>query len=204
MRGGTSPSQRGVRRIEELLAFQSELRQRLTARQVRGVVNAVAESLLGYPIITIPEAARLHGVTYPPAKKAIETLVDLGALREMPNRSFAYGAKGYICDPVMEVLNVRDRCTAPHRNRARGNVDDGMDDDERQALPAEGLDPGHPSQLCESQSEVVVQARSAGRSGPPRQRDVRRHQTSVRAIIGAAISNYCIDNVARLSKTLNY
>jgi Fic family protein len=95
----------GVRRIEELLAFQSELRQRLTARQARGVVNAVAESLLGYPIITIPEAAQLHGVTYPPAKKAIETLVDLGALREMPNRYFAYGAKGYICDPVMEVLN---------------------------------------------------------------------------------------------------
>ncbi|MGA8331353.1 MAG: Fic/DOC family N-terminal domain-containing protein [Mycobacterium sp.] len=95
----------GVRRIEELLAFQLELRQRLTARQARGVVNAVAESLLGYPIITIPEAAQLHGVTYPPAKKAIETLVDLGALREMPNRYFAYGAKGYICDPVMEVLN---------------------------------------------------------------------------------------------------
>jgi Fic family protein len=95
----------GVKRIEELLAFQSELRQRLAARQARGVVNSVADSLLGYPIITIPEAAQLHGVTYPPAKRAIETLVELGALREMPGRYFAHGAKGYRCNPVMEVLN---------------------------------------------------------------------------------------------------
>jgi Fic family protein len=95
----------GVKRIEELLAFQSELRQRLAAKQARGVVNLIADSLLGYPIITIPEAAELHGVTYPPAKKAIQTLVELGALREMPARYFAYGAKGYRCDPVMRVLN---------------------------------------------------------------------------------------------------
>lgn len=95
----------GVERIEELLAFQSELRQRLADKQARGVVNAVADSLLGYPIITIPEAAELHKVTYPPAKKAIQTLVELGALREMPGRLFAYRAKGYRCDPVMEVLN---------------------------------------------------------------------------------------------------
>ncbi|MGH3564133.1 MAG: Fic family protein [Mycobacterium sp.] len=95
----------GVARIEELLAFQSELRQQLAAKHARGVVNAVAESLLGYPIITIPDAAKLHGVTYPPAKKAIQTLVELGALREMPSRYFAYGAKGYMCDPAMRVLN---------------------------------------------------------------------------------------------------
>jgi Fic family protein len=95
----------GVGRIEELLAFQSKLRSRLAEKQARGVVTTLADSLLGYPIITIPEAAELHHVTYPPAKKAIQTLIELGALREMPGRQFAYGAKGYICDPVMQVLN---------------------------------------------------------------------------------------------------
>jgi hypothetical protein len=95
----------GVGRIEELLAFQSHLRRQLAARQARGVVTALADSLLGYPIITIPEAAELHKVTYPPAKNAIQTLVEQGALREMTGRHFAYGAKGYICDPVMQVLN---------------------------------------------------------------------------------------------------
>lgn len=95
----------GVRRIEELLAFQADLRQTLVDAKVRhGVVNAVADSLLGYPIITIPQVAELHKVTYPPAKNAISILVELGALRELPG-SFAYGAKGFICDPVMQVLN---------------------------------------------------------------------------------------------------
>ena len=95
----------GVKRIEELLEFQADIRQKLAARQARGVVNALADSLLGYPIITIPEAAELAKVTYPPAKKAIQTLVELGALREMPGRLFAYAAKGYRCDPVMQILN---------------------------------------------------------------------------------------------------
>jgi Fic family protein len=94
----------GVAGIEELLAFQSQLRQQLADTRARGVVNAVAESLLGYPIITIPRVAELHNVTYPPAKNAIKTLVELGALREMA-RTFSYGAKGFICDPVMRVLN---------------------------------------------------------------------------------------------------
>lgn len=94
----------GVARIEELLAFQSDLRQRLANAKARGVVNLVADSLLGYPIITVPMVAELHGVTYPPAKNAIATLVELDALREM-SATFAYGAKGFMCDPVMRVLN---------------------------------------------------------------------------------------------------
>jgi Fic family protein len=94
----------GVGRIEELLAFQSELRQRIVDSKARGVVGAVAESLLGYPIITIPQAALLHNVTYPPAKNAIMTLVELGVLREMSGRSFG-GAKRFRCDHVMEILN---------------------------------------------------------------------------------------------------
>ncbi|MEB3022060.1 Fic family protein [[Mycobacterium] crassicus] len=94
----------GVARIEELLEFQSDLRQKLIDAKARGIVNAVVNSLLGYPIITIPRVAALHNVTYPPAKKAIQTLVELGVLREMRG-TFAYGAKVFICDPVMRVLN---------------------------------------------------------------------------------------------------
>ncbi len=94
----------GVTRIEELLQFQSKLRSQLTHAKARGVVNNVAESLLGYPIITIPQAAELHDVTYPPAKNAIMTLVELGALREM-SAVLPGEAKRFVCDPVMKVLN---------------------------------------------------------------------------------------------------
>ena len=94
----------GVQRIEELLTFQAELRQKLADAKVRGMTTALADNLLGYPFITIPEAAELHGVTYPPAKKAIETLVELGALREMTKQTPGI-TRMFVCDPVMRVLS---------------------------------------------------------------------------------------------------
>ncbi|NKY94179.1 Fic family protein [Gordonia sputi] len=94
----------GVQRIEELLEFQIDLKERLATAKARGVVNNIADSLLGYPIITIPQAAELHDVTYPPAKKAILMLVDLGILREM-QPLYPGDAKRYRCDHVMRVLN---------------------------------------------------------------------------------------------------
>lgn len=94
----------GVARIEELLAFQTDLRQKLVEAKARGVVNGIAESLLGYPMITIPMAAELHGVTYPPAKNAIGTLVSLGVLRELDSQRFGR-SRVFVCDQVMEVLN---------------------------------------------------------------------------------------------------
>lgn len=92
----------GVRRIEELLAFQQNLRDDLARVKARGVVNQIADGLLEYPIITTPMAARIHGVTYPPAKNAIKTLVDLKILSEVPGRD---RGQLYRCDAIMHVLN---------------------------------------------------------------------------------------------------
>jgi Fic family protein len=95
-------AEEGVARIEELLEFQQEIRQRLADIKARGVVNSIAESLLGYPVITISHAAELHNVTYPPASNAIETLVGLGVLRE--NTGQQYG-RVYVCDRIRDILN---------------------------------------------------------------------------------------------------
>jgi Fic family protein len=95
-------AEEGVARIEELLEFQQEVRQRLADVKARGVVNSIAESLLGYPVITISRAAELHNVTYPPASNAIETLVGLGVLRE--NTGQQYG-RVYVCDRIRDILN---------------------------------------------------------------------------------------------------
>lgn len=94
-------AQDGVGRIEDLLTFQSSTRLQLTG--TRGVVNSVADSLLGYPMITIPQAATLHGVTYPPAKNAVMTLVELGVLRELPKQPRGRG-RVYVCDQVIRIL----------------------------------------------------------------------------------------------------
>lgn len=95
-------AEEGVTRVEELLEYQLEVRQQLADVKARGVVNNIAESLLGYPVITISRAAELHDVTYPPASKAIETLVDLGVLRE--NTGQQYG-RVYVCDRIRDILN---------------------------------------------------------------------------------------------------
>lgn len=95
-------AEEGVSRIEELLEFQTDLRQRLAQSRARGVVNNIAESLLGYPVITISRAAELHNVTYPPASNAIETLVGLGVLRESTGQQYG---RVYVCDQIREILN---------------------------------------------------------------------------------------------------
>lgn len=91
----------GVRRIEDLLAFRQELMDRLAATKIRGVAVRIADSLIGYPIITPTQAAELHGVTYPPANNAIKTLVDLGVLREITGRGYG---RAFVCDAVMSIL----------------------------------------------------------------------------------------------------
>lgn len=94
----------GVRRIEELLSYKDDVLQRLANHRVRGVAVRIAESLLGYPIITPTSAAKMHGVTYPPANSAIDRLVQLHVLREATGRSYG---RAFICDDVMNILSRR-------------------------------------------------------------------------------------------------
>jgi Fic family protein len=90
-----------VKRIEELLEFRTEVHSKLRKAKVRGVANDIADDLLGYPIITASEAARRHGVTYPPASNAMNKLVEVGILREITGRSYG---RIFACDQVMGIL----------------------------------------------------------------------------------------------------
>lgn len=91
----------GVTRIEGLLRFNEEMAQRLTEAKVRGVARDIAASLLGFPFITPAQAAKNHGVTYPPANAAIAKLVDLGILREVTGKSYG---RVFVCDQVMNLM----------------------------------------------------------------------------------------------------
>ena len=71
-----------VKKIEDVLAVRQDWMRLLSQRKVRGVAVNIVDSLIGYPYITVGEAAKLHGVTYPPANNAISKLVDLGILQE--------------------------------------------------------------------------------------------------------------------------
>ena len=94
-------------RIEELLNFRKSLIQRLAPAKVRGVAVRLADSLLGYPIITPTQVASLHSVTYPPANAAIGKLVELGIPREITGRSYG---RIFISDEVMSILRRKMIC----------------------------------------------------------------------------------------------
>jgi Fic family protein len=91
----------GVRRIERLHDFREGVLKRLGDAKVRGVAINIADSLLGYPFITPAQAARMHGVTYPPANRAILKLVELGILREFTGRSYG---RVFACDEVLSLM----------------------------------------------------------------------------------------------------
>jgi len=95
---------RTVRKIEDLLTAREEMRNELRAQKVRGVAVDIVDSLIGYPYITVPEAAELHGVTYPPANAAIARLVEMGILSETTGN--AYG-RIFVCPRIRKIITSR-------------------------------------------------------------------------------------------------
>ena len=85
----------GVRVAQALHALVGQDRRRIIAHE-RSTVAAVQllECLPSNPVVTVPGAAALLGLTAPPARKAIEVLESLGVLREVTgkrrNRAYAY------------------------------------------------------------------------------------------------------------------
>lgn len=90
-----------VERVDKLLEFQSDIRSRLRSQKVRGVASAIAEELIGYPVVTVSWASRRHGVTFPAANSAIRRLVELKVLREATGRTYN---RVFQSDAVYEIL----------------------------------------------------------------------------------------------------
>lgn len=91
-----------VDRIEKLLDLRVEMLGMLRAHKVRGVAVDIVEDLIGFPIITPPEAAQRHSVTFPPASAAMKRLESLGILREITGASYG---RIYLCERVLQTLD---------------------------------------------------------------------------------------------------
>jgi Fic family protein len=91
-----------VHRINELLRYQAEVRALLRSEKVRGVAVAIAEELIGQPVVTASWAARQHGVTFAAANNSIARLVKLGVLREATGRGYG---RMFRSDNIFDVLN---------------------------------------------------------------------------------------------------
>lgn len=88
-------------RISRIVDVRHQMLTDLRAEKARGVVLDIVEDLIGYPVITVSQAAKLHGVTFPPANSAIEKLVRLGYLTEMTGRGYG---RVFACPAVMDAV----------------------------------------------------------------------------------------------------
>ncbi len=91
-----------VIRVDELMDARADFLDLLRADKAKGIVLEIVDDLLGYPVITPSQAARLHGVTYPPAAKAIERLERMGIVEEITGRSYG---RVFACERVMRIVD---------------------------------------------------------------------------------------------------
>lgn len=91
-----------TQRITALADFREHMIQELRAAKARGVVLDIARDLIGYPLVTVSEAAARHAVTFPPANSAIERLVKMGFLTEVTGREYG---RMFACPEVMRIVD---------------------------------------------------------------------------------------------------
>ncbi|MDQ1698176.1 MAG: hypothetical protein QOG34_39 [Frankiaceae bacterium] len=87
--------------IVDLLEVRQTFQGRLRQDGAKGMVLDLAGNLIGYPVLDVQDAVRLHGVTYPAANAAIAKLVKLGILREVTGRPYG---RLFACDEVYGVI----------------------------------------------------------------------------------------------------
>ena len=103
LEGVHETAEEAISTTKRLVAILGENRKSLEKLR-RGGASAMRlhETLAGHPILSIPQAAHLTGLTFPTVSSAMERLVELGIAREITGkkwkRLFAYGA-------YMAVLN---------------------------------------------------------------------------------------------------
>lgn len=82
-----------LRRIRQVQAHSRDAIAKLRGDGLRGVAIQIAEDLIGYPLLTVPDVETRYGVSYQTANQAVARLVDHDVLQQISegnyNRVFA-------------------------------------------------------------------------------------------------------------------
>ena len=70
----------GLERVRDMQGIRDDAVQQIRAAGVKGVAVQIAEDLIGYPTLTVQDAADRYGITYPAARSAIDKLLERGIL----------------------------------------------------------------------------------------------------------------------------
>jgi Fic family protein len=101
LRGVAEQAQDAIFRAKRLQDLQATWRQRLTRPRGSALPLRLAESLFASPVLTIPEAQRLLGVTYPSAQRNVQKLVEAGILQQVGESSYG---RTFVATEILQVI----------------------------------------------------------------------------------------------------
>ena len=101
LHGVTDQARDAIVCAKQLQDLQTAWHERLMQARTSALLVRLADSLFASPVITIPEAQRLLGVTYRSAQRNIEKLVTAGILR--PVGDVSYG-KTYLAAEILDII----------------------------------------------------------------------------------------------------
>jgi Fic family protein len=101
LQGVAEQAQDAILRAKRLQDLQAAWRQRLIRPRGSALPLRLAESLFTMPVLTIPEAQRLLGVTYPSAQRNVKKLVEVGILQQVGESSYG---KTFMAAEILQVI----------------------------------------------------------------------------------------------------
>ncbi len=99
--GIINQSKEAIDNIQKLLSLKAKYDQKLNTKRASHSMIKIVEYLFSNPVITIPGIANHIGVTYRPAKNAIDSLKEMGILKEY---DFKQRGKSYMAREILLIL----------------------------------------------------------------------------------------------------
>ncbi|WP_216896935.1 Fic family protein [Nocardia alni] len=90
-------------RAMRLAGLREQFQARVRHLRQNSAAVAIAQDLIGYPMLAATYAAERHGVSYQAANEGIKKLVELGVLRQRLEGRYD---RIFICDAVLQALEV--------------------------------------------------------------------------------------------------
>jgi len=106
LQGVAKQAQDAVLRAKRLQDLQVEWRHRLTQARASALLLRLVDSLFEWPLLTIPQAQRILGVTYRSAQLNMDKLVNAGILRQLEEANTL--GKTFVAEEVLRAIEGRE------------------------------------------------------------------------------------------------
>ncbi len=101
LRGAVEQSRDAGTRAKRLQDLQAEWHRQVARARASALLARLVDSLFASPVLTIPQAKQLLGVTYVSAQRSVEKLVDAGILQQMGEASYG---KSYAAGEILRAI----------------------------------------------------------------------------------------------------